>query len=60
MRHRAALGLSEQSDAVAIVVSEESGCISLAHGGSLTLKLDPQETEGELRKLLGGSARARS
>lgn len=59
-RHRAALGLSEQTDAVVLVVSEESGCISLAQGGSLTLKLDPHETEGELRKLVGVSARART
>jgi uncharacterized protein (TIGR00159 family) len=58
-RHRAALGLSEQSDAVVVVVSEESGYISLAHGGSFTWKMDPREVEEELRKSLTVSARLR-
>jgi diadenylate cyclase len=49
-RHRAALGVTEQTDAIAIVVSEESGAISLAHAGTLARELD----EAELRQRLYG------
>jgi len=41
LRHRAALGISEVSDAVAIIVSEESGAISVAHNGRMIRRLDP-------------------
>ena len=40
LRHRAALGISEVSDAVAVVVSEEVGAISVAHNGRMIRRLD--------------------
>jgi diadenylate cyclase len=36
MRHRAAIGISEETDALVIAVSEETGAISIAHNGRLT------------------------
>ncbi|MEA3350576.1 MAG: diadenylate cyclase CdaA [Chloroflexota bacterium] len=41
LRHRAALGTSEVSDAVSIVVSEETGAISITHGGRMIKNLSP-------------------
>lgn len=48
-RHRAAIGMSEQSDSLIVVVSEETGYISTAYNGSLKRNI----SDGELREILG-------
>jgi diadenylate cyclase len=48
LRHRAALGISEVTDAVAVVVSEETGAISVAHAGRMIRRLDPERLENIL------------
>jgi diadenylate cyclase len=48
LRHRAALGISESSDAVAVVVSEETGSISIAHSGRMIRRIDPERLENIL------------
>jgi diadenylate cyclase len=48
MRHKAAIGISEVSDAVVIVVSEETGQISIAHGGVLDSDIQPSEFRNRL------------
>jgi diadenylate cyclase len=51
-RHRAAVGLTEESDAVVVVVSEETGNISLAEGGNLEGPLTPDQLRERLLALL--------
>jgi diadenylate cyclase len=52
-RHRAALGISEESDAIAVIVSEETGEISVAVGGKLHRNLDQELLKSLLLKELG-------
>jgi len=60
LRHRAALGISEVSDAVAVVVSEETGSISVAHAGRMIRRLDPDRLENILNAFYRPELRRRS
>ena len=53
-RHRAAVGLTEQTDAVVIVVSEETGLVSVARAGRLSVTIDDEE---RLRRVLAACIR---
>jgi diadenylate cyclase len=53
-RHRAAIGITEESDSVAIVVSEETGVVSIVVDGQIERGLAPQELRARLRSLMLG------
>jgi diadenylate cyclase len=53
-RHRAAIGITEESDAVVVVTSEETGTISLVWNGQIRAQEDTVKAEETLERLLGG------
>ena len=59
-RHRAAIGMSEISDAIIVVVSEETGDISIAQGGEIRLNIDPVRLQQTLQRYLTINTRKRS
>lgn len=52
LRHRAGLGISEESDAIALVVSEETGIVSICHRGRIERNFDPESLKRRLSQLL--------
>ncbi len=58
LRHRAGLGVTEGTDAVSIMVSEETGAVSAAADGRLYARLDETRLRGLLARLLGSGARS--
>ncbi len=52
LRHRAGLGITEESDAVAVVVSEETGIVSICHRGKIERNFDPESFRRRLARLL--------
>jgi DNA integrity scanning protein DisA with diadenylate cyclase activity len=52
LRHRAALGITEATDAVVLIVSEETGQVSIAHDGKVDVNLSPVEIRNLLNQYL--------
>lgn len=59
-RHRAAIGLSEVTDAITVIVSEETGAVSITANGDIDRNLNMEEFEARLKKVWFGSARAQA
>jgi diadenylate cyclase len=57
-RHRAAIGVTEETDCLAIIVSEENGRISIAAFGEIDLDLSPEQVGQRITRHFGGSRRA--
>ena len=60
LRHRSAIGLTEQTDALAVVVSEENGGISLAKEGKIYSALTPEDLKDLLEKEINASRNGKS
>ena len=56
-RHRAAIGMSEISDAIIVVVSEETGGMSIAHDGQIRRNLPADKLEATIRRYINANAR---
>ena len=56
LRHRSALGISQATDAIAVVVSEETGTISIAHKGDLRMRLSTTDLEQRLNAIISHNA----
>ncbi len=56
-RHRAAIGITEETDAVVVIVSEETGSVSIAVGGEITRHLASSELKRALKNLLGSATK---
>lgn len=54
LRHRAALGITQKADCLAVIVSEETGAISVARQGAFDLRLTPEDLERHLTKFFAG------
>lgn len=52
LRHRAGMGVTEETDAIALVVSEETGALSICHQGKLEHDLEPEELRARLNEIL--------
>ncbi len=52
-RHRAAIGVTEETDAVAVVISEQEGTVALVVGGNVTENIDGTRLKNALRELIG-------
>jgi diadenylate cyclase len=50
-RHRAAIGITEDSDALVVLVSEETGAISVASGGTIDMNMTPDELSDRLSEM---------
>ena len=55
-RHRAAIGLTEDTDAVCVIVSEETGIVSLSVGGQIMRSLDKEQLVKRLKRLISMEA----